>query len=177
MSAGRGSSSIVALDWNKEGAKLWEQESSKLDLPNRRARSQQLLRTVSFEGTPVGDAAQCLCGGDRSARANGHVCRLLRRRDRRQPLDSLLGHGLVRRQNNFRHGHAGWACRSVATGPGDFNHRLLSLDGPALYYQTNLGAVVALEAETGATLWVATYPRTRDSSSRSRRASAISTRP
>ena len=45
------------------------------------------------------------------------------------------------------------------TAPGDFNHRLLSLDGPALYYQTNLGAVVALEAETGATLWVATYPR------------------
>ncbi len=45
------------------------------------------------------------------------------------------------------------------TAPGDFNHRLLSLDGPTLYYQTNLGAVVALEAETGATLWVATYPR------------------
>ena len=28
-----------------------------------------------------------------------------------------------------------------------------------LYYLTNLGAVVAIEAETGATLWVATYPR------------------
>ena len=42
---------------------------------------------------------------------------------------------------------------------GDFNHRLLSLDGPALFYQTNLGCVVALEAETGATIWVATYPR------------------
>ena len=41
----------------------------------------------------------------------------------------------------------------------DFNHRLLTLDGPALYYQTNLGAVVALEAETGGSLWVATYPR------------------
>ena len=43
--------------------------------------------------------------------------------------------------------------------PGDFNHRLLTLDGPTIYYQTNLGAVVALEADTGATLWVATYPR------------------
>jgi len=42
---------------------------------------------------------------------------------------------------------------------GDFNHRLLSLDGPALFYQTNLGCVVALEAETGATMWVAAYPR------------------
>ena len=45
------------------------------------------------------------------------------------------------------------------TASSDFNHRLLSLEGPALYYQTNLGAVVALEAETGATLWLATYPR------------------
>ena len=43
--------------------------------------------------------------------------------------------------------------------PGDYHHRLLSLDGPTLYYQTNLGALVALDAETGATLWVATYPR------------------
>ena len=41
----------------------------------------------------------------------------------------------------------------------DFNHRLLSLDGPSVYYQTNVGAVLALEAETGATRWVATYPR------------------
>ena len=28
-----------------------------------------------------------------------------------------------------------------------------------LYYLTNLGSVVAIEAETGATRWVATYPR------------------
>ena len=41
----------------------------------------------------------------------------------------------------------------------DFNHRLLSLDGPALYYQTNLGAVVGTRGGDGATLWVATYPR------------------
>ena len=42
---------------------------------------------------------------------------------------------------------------------GDYGHRLLSLDGPFLYYQTNLGAVVALDAETGSVRWVATYPR------------------
>ncbi len=45
------------------------------------------------------------------------------------------------------------------TSPGDFNHRLLSLEGPTLYYQTNLGALVAIEAATGSTLWVASYPR------------------
>ena len=52
---------------------------------------------------------------------------------------------------------AGWALRDPS--PGDYGHRLLSLDGPFLYYQTNLGAVVALEAETGVVRWVANYPR------------------
>jgi len=33
--------------------------------------------------------------------------------------------------------------------PTDLGHRLLSLDGPTLYFQTNLGAVAALDAETG----------------------------
>ena len=42
---------------------------------------------------------------------------------------------------------------------GDYGHRLLSLDGPFLYYQTNLGAVAAIEAESGSVRWVATYPR------------------
>ena len=42
---------------------------------------------------------------------------------------------------------------------GDLGHRLLTLDGPTVYYQTNLGAVAALDAETGGIRWVATYPR------------------
>jgi outer membrane protein assembly factor BamB len=41
----------------------------------------------------------------------------------------------------------------------DLGHRLLSLDGPTVYFQTNLGAVAALDAETGGIRWVATYPR------------------
>ncbi len=53
----------------------------------------------------------------------------------------------------------GGAMQGMVTSPGDFNHRLLSLAGPNLYYQTNLGAVVAVEAETGSTQWVASYPR------------------
>ncbi len=43
--------------------------------------------------------------------------------------------------------------------PGDYGHRLLTLDSATLYYQTNLGAVAALDAETGSIRWVATYPR------------------
>ena len=47
----------------------------------------------------------------------------------------------------------------MASMTHDFGHRLLTLDGPTIYYQTNLGAVVALDAETGGICWVATYPR------------------
>ncbi len=41
---------------------------------------------------------------------------------------------------------------------GDISGRLLSLDGATLYYQTNMGAVAALDADTGAIRWLATYP-------------------
>src|SRR5262249_5149232 len=41
----------------------------------------------------------------------------------------------------------------------DSGHRLLTLEGTTIYYQTNLGAVVALDAETGSIRCVATYPR------------------
>ena len=53
----------------------------------------------------------------------------------------------------------GMGMGGMGTILNDFGHRLLSLDGPTVYYQTNLGAVVALDAETGGIRWVATYPR------------------
>ncbi len=40
----------------------------------------------------------------------------------------------------------------------DVGNRLLSLDSGTLYYQTNLGSVAALDADTGAIRWLATYP-------------------
>ncbi len=44
------------------------------------------------------------------------------------------------------------------TNSPEINHRLLALDGPTVYYQTNLGAVVALDVEAGTIRWMATYP-------------------
>ena len=43
-------------------------------------------------------------------------------------------------------------------GSLEVGHRLLTLDGPTVYYQTNLGAVAAIDAETGGIRWLATYP-------------------
>ena len=53
--AARGSSSIIALDWNTQGKLLWERKSTTIVLPNRPADRNGNNRTVSFEGTPVAD--------------------------------------------------------------------------------------------------------------------------
>jgi outer membrane protein assembly factor BamB len=156
MNAGRGrgmaSSYIVALDWTSQGKLLWLQRASELNLPNR--QPERFNPRICFEGTPVADrrnvyvavtdrreltATYVACfdaetGSSRWVRYLGAAS---------SELDNFMamGMGLPRQ------------------APGDYGHQLLSLEGPYLYYQTNLGAVVALEAETGSVCWVATYPR------------------
>ncbi|HEV3121214.1 MAG TPA: PQQ-binding-like beta-propeller repeat protein, partial [Isosphaeraceae bacterium] len=56
-------------------------------------------------------------------------------------------------------GNSGFDNGMGAMFTADLNHRLLSLEGSTVYYQTNLGAVAALDAETGRVRWLATYPR------------------
>ena len=151
-----GSSSIVALDWSTQGKLLWEQRSSALALPNRPA-DRTNNRAVSFEGTPVADERSVYAAvTDRREQTGTYIA----------CFDALTGATRWVRyvgaaapdggDNNFGFGGG---MQGIVTSPGDFNHRLLSLDGPTLFYQTNLGAVAALEAETGSTLWVASYPR------------------
>ena len=41
----------------------------------------------------------------------------------------------------------------------DLGHRLLTLGGSTLYYQTDLGALAAIDARSGRLKWLATYPR------------------
>jgi outer membrane protein assembly factor BamB len=150
----RGASSIVALDWSTQGKLLWEQKSTSIVLPNR-PHDRHNNRSVSFEGSPVADARNVYVAvTDRSQQIAAYVAcydaetgtlRWVR----------YLGSASADADNWPAFGMA----MQFASGAGDYNHRLLSLDGPTLYYQTNLGAVVALEAETGTTLWVGTYPR------------------
>jgi outer membrane protein assembly factor BamB/tetratricopeptide (TPR) repeat protein len=154
---GRGASSIIALDWNTQGKLLWEQKSTSLVLPNRPPDRNGINRTVSFEGTPVADARNVYVAiTDRREQTATYIAcfdadtgggRWIRYLGTASPDvdNNMFGFGMPMQFGN--------------TSASDYNHRLLSLDGPALYYQTNLGAVIALEAETGATLWVATYPR------------------
>ncbi len=149
------SNSMVALDWSAQGKILWEQRSSALALPNRPA-DRLGNRLVSFEGTPVADERNVYVGvTDRRDKTEIYVAcfdadsgnvRWIR----------YVGAGTPEGEvNNFGFG----GMQPAPISPNDFNHRLLSMEGSTLYYQTNLGALAAIDAATGATLWVATYPR------------------
>ncbi len=152
---GRGAvSSIVALDWNDQGKLIWEQKSTSITLPNR--QPDRTNNRISFEGTPVADARSVYVAvTDRRDQPAAYIAcydaatgasRWIR----------YVGSAALEADNFFG---MGIPMQMGMSASGDFNHRLLSLDGPTLYYQTNLGALVAVDAETGATLWVATYPR------------------
>ncbi len=147
--------SIVALDWSTQGKFLWEQRSSTLVLPNR-AADRMGNRLVSFEGTPVADERNVYVAvTDRKDHTELYVAcfdadsgavRWIR----------YVGAGTPDGEvNNFPFG----GMQPVSISPNDLNHRLLSLAGSTLYYQTNLGALAAIDAATGSTLWVASYPR------------------
>ena len=151
----RGSSSIIALDWNTQGKLLWEVKSTAINLPNRPPDRNGINRTVIFEGTPVADGRNVYVAvTDRRERTETYIA----------CLDAETGAGRwIRYIGSASPDGGGMMGMQMQFGgmpaSSDFNHRLLSLEGPALYYQTNLGAVIALEAETGSTLWVACYPR------------------
>jgi len=142
-------STILALDLDAPGdKKLWSRRASDLILPDR--PNEPAGRTVTFEGSPVADGRGVYVAvtDRRELTATYVAC-----------YDALDGSprwvrylGAAASANDAMMGMMGGS-------PGDPGCRLLSLDGPTLYYQTNLGAVAALDAETGAIGWVATYPR------------------
>jgi outer membrane protein assembly factor BamB/tetratricopeptide (TPR) repeat protein len=149
---GTSSSYILALDWSAQGKMLWMQKAAELSLPNRPA--DRVSRTVNFEGTPVADSRNVFVAvtDRRELTATYIVC-----------FDAETG---ARRWVRYLGAASSDVDNFMPMGmglggpvPGDFGHRLLTLDGPYLYFQTNLGAVVSLEAESGAVRWVANYPR------------------
>lgn len=147
--------SIVALDRSRAGDKrLWTRRATELTLPDRPA-ADRAARSVNFEGTPVADD-RCVYVAitDRREQTATYVA----------SFDAVDGSprwirylGAASSENDPFMGMGGMGFGGL--GAADPGHRLLSLEGSVLYYQTNLGALAALDAETGAILWVATYPR------------------
>jgi outer membrane protein assembly factor BamB/tetratricopeptide (TPR) repeat protein len=149
-----GVSSIVALDWSTQGKLLWDIKSTLLDLPHRQGLG---TRSISFEGTPVADARSVYVAvTDRGQQMMLYVACFDAESGARRWIRYI---GTAMPEIEPWQGGGFGAPMNWGTASGDYRHRLLSLDGSTLYYLTNLGAVIALDAETGATRWVATYPR------------------
>ncbi len=135
-------SSIVAIDRSSDGKLIWKREASEIALPKRPGNGSS--RSAVFEGAPVADGRSVFVGlTDRvEMTASYVVC-----------LDADTGATRWIR----------YVCEANANADPfspnlEIAHRLLTLDGPTLYYQTNLGALASLDAETGGIRWLATYP-------------------
>ncbi|WZO96479.1 PQQ-binding-like beta-propeller repeat protein [Isosphaeraceae bacterium EP7] len=148
-------SSIVALDRASDGKLLWRRHAADLDMARRGGEGG---RSPTFEGTPVADTRGVYVGvtvNDVGGQTAVHVA----------CLDADTGQtrwiryvGDSSADNPFN-GIGGMGGMGMS-GPGaELGHRLLSLDGSTVFYQTNLGAVTALDAETGSIRWVAAYHR------------------
>lgn len=145
---------LVAIDRAQEGKLLWRRSASSLSLPDRRPDA--IPRFLGFEGAPVADSRNVYVAlTEPDALMKLYVA----------CLDAESGTTRWIRYVGSAAGMDGgqpFAMNGIAgmNGPsGEVGNRLLSLDGPTLYYQTNMGAVAALDTETGGIRWVATYPR------------------
>jgi len=123
---------------------LWKREAGEIRLDKRQAGGGATSRNAVFEGSPVADAHNVYIAlTDRiEMTATYVVC-----------LDAETG--------STRWGR--FICEGNANvnpfgGNPEINHRLLTLDGPSIYYQTNLGAVASIDAESSSVRWLATYP-------------------
>jgi len=131
--AGRGGrSEIVCLDLDQEGREIW-----KAAPPEDRS---------AFEGSPLADDDRVYVAVRKGGvRPQIHVACY--------DLDATNNGRLLWRR---------LICSAESPGQGQMDevtHTLLTLVGDALYINTNLGAVAALEKHSGAIRWVSTYPR------------------
>lgn len=129
-------SSVVCLNLRKQGALEWKypRDNQRLEFDDAR---------WAIEGAPVCDGQAVYVGLRRSTfRSEAHVA----------ALDARTGRLLWRRQ----------ICSADTPGHGLINessHNLLTLNGDALFYNTNLGAVAALSARDGVVRWIYRYER------------------
>lgn len=145
-----GPSYIVAVRNNQEvdGKLLWRRASNDIELPRKPNAPGAPSRYAAFEGSPLADARNVYVGLTEAGTMT--ACYLA-------CLDAETG---ATRWVRFL-GEATSLFDNMGGFPvaDDIGNRLVTLSGGTLYYQTNLGALAAIEAETGAIRWIATYPQ------------------
>ncbi|CAN5761952.1 PQQ-binding-like beta-propeller repeat protein [soil metagenome] len=146
-------SSIVAIERSSQGKFLWKRSSDEFTLPNQ---GEQEESGAGFGGTPVADEhnvyvallqpgpramtwVACLDAETGATRWVRYIC--------------AASSNALENRGGFRGG--------LVFNP-DLGHRLLSLHGSTLYYQTDLGAVAAIETRSGNLRWLASYPRNEE---------------
>jgi outer membrane protein assembly factor BamB len=123
---------LICLDLAKQGSCVWDsQQTYRLD------------DKWAFEGSPVSDGTYVYVGMRRSdVRPQAHVA----------CFDAQTGRLRWRRM----------VCSAETPGQGqmdEITHNLVTLHCGTVYYNTNLGAVAALNAEDGQIKWVTLYQR------------------
>jgi outer membrane protein assembly factor BamB/tetratricopeptide (TPR) repeat protein len=148
------SSYLVAVDRGTEGKLLWKKPS--VDVLAALKPAEGASRSIGFEGTPVADSRNVYVALTERREQTATYIACLDAETGATRWVRYLGAAASDNENPFGFG---MGMGMGGGSQGDYGHRLLTLDGPTIYYQTNLGAVVALDAETGSVRWVATYPR------------------
>ncbi len=143
---------VVALDRSTMGKELWKKPAIEIPLPRKGGEAAR--RAASFEGSPLADARNVYIGLTESEALTQMYVACLDAEKGTPRWVRYLGAGASVDAAQV----AGGGGMGGITSP-DVGTRLLTLDGPTLYYQTNMGAVTSLDAETGTIRWVATYPR------------------
>jgi len=125
---------LVCLDLKAEGKLIWD---SRRSMPREEA--------WSFEGSPVSDGACVYVAMRRSGvQPQAHVA----------CLDAETGRLRWRKL----------VCSAESPAQNqmeEVTHNLLTLDHGTLYYNTNLGAVAALDARDGQPRWISRYQRVK----------------
>ena len=149
---------LVALDLEADGKLLWKKLAG--DVLTGRPPAEAASRNLGFEGSPVADARRVYVAmTDRGLQTSTYVVCL----DADSGTTLWVRYvGAASPEDHMMFGFGMMGMGGMGGGvpfSGDYGHRLLSLDGPTIYFQTNLGAVAAIDAETGTIRWIATYPR------------------
>ena len=152
---GSGGGTLIAVRNNRdvEGKRLWEKPCTDISLPRARADAPGRISGAIYEGTPVADSRNVYIGlTEGGAEVSVYVACL----DAETGATRWVKHlGTATSPENVQMLMNGMGGMINSAGAGN---RLLSLDGQTVYYQTNLGSVAALDAETGAIRWLASYP-------------------
>lgn len=143
----KGQSYIVAVKNNREveGKLLWRHSSSDLELRKRPDGAPS--PKAAFEGSPLVDDRGVYVAVTEAGTMTSFYVACLDPDTGALKWVRYLGEATSQFDN---------MVGNLATA--DIGGRLLSLEGSTLYYQTNLGALGALDTETGSVRWVAAYP-------------------